>query len=408
MNPLAAAKFNLAIKRQIKVALKTILHLSLLVLLVGCGSQGRLLAEDRLFLNLNLEFLDAYDLPKQTFQNTPVGGLSAIAYDRKRDRYYAVSDDRSRNAPARFYTLAINLKQPGYNLATEKVKISSIKVEDVTFIKNEQGELYPPNTTDTEGIALSPRNSVFISSEGIPHLGIAPFIKEFDQKTGILQQTLPLPQRYFPDPDAKQPKGMSENLGFESLTIFPQQGLSSDPFRLFAAIEGALQQDSDRLPNGGTPLRLLHYGINPIGPPVLIAEHLYLLEPAPTGAVKSGLSDLLALDREGYWLSLERHLGLLGYQAKIFQVITAGGTDTSSILAMQNNLSTIVPVQKRLLLDLDTLGIELENLEGMTLGPRLADGSQTLVIISDDNFSADQKTQVLLFKLRDRKLTRIF
>jgi hypothetical protein len=74
---------------------------------------------------------------------------------------------------------------------------------------------------------------------------------------------------------------------------------------------------------------------------------------------------------------------------------------------MQNNLSTIVPVQKRLLLDLDTLGIELENLEGMTLGPRLADGSQTLVVISDDNFSADQKTQVLLFKLRDRKLTGI-
>lgn len=390
------AGINFPIKR----AVRTILHLILLVLLVGCGMTGRVLAEDRLFLDLELEFLDAYDLPKQTFQNTPVGGLSAIAYDRQRDRYYAVSDDRSRLAPARFYTLAITLKQP----EPDKAQIAAIAVEKVTLLKNAQGETFPPNTTDTEGLALSPRHSVFISSEGIPHLKVAPFIKEFDLQTGNMLHTLPLPQRYLPDPEAQAPQGMSENLGFESLTIFPQQGLSSDPFRLFAAIEGALQQDSDRMDDGRVPLRILHYGINPIGPPGLIAEHLYLLEPAPLGAVKSGLSDLMALDREGYWLTLERHLGLMGFQAKIFQAITAGGTDTSSILAMKDNLSTITPVQKRLLLDLDTLGIELENLEGMTLGPHLADGSQTLVIISDDNFSAEQKTQVLLFKLRDRKL----
>lgn len=391
-------------QRRIRLLFQAILHLILLVLLVGCGIEGRVLAEDRLFLDLELEFLDAYDLPRQTWQGTPVGGLSAIAYDRKRDRYYVVSDDRSNKAPARFYTLAINLKQSEPNPSANKTQIDSIRVEAVTLLKNAQGETYPPNTTDTEGIALSPRNSVFISSEGIPHLGVAPFIQEFDLKTGNLQHTLPLPQRYLPDPDAKNPRGMSENLGFESLAIFPQQGLSSDPFRLFAAIEGALQQDTARMPDGQVPLRLLHYGINPIGPPGLIAEHLYLLDSAPTGAVKSGLSDLMTLDREGYWLTLERHFGLYGYQAKIFQAITAGGTDTSQMLAMNGNLSAVTPIQKRLLLDLNNIGIELDNLEGMTLGPRLPDGNQSLILISDDNFSAEQKTQVLLFKLRDRKL----
>ncbi|MEM6840530.1 MAG: esterase-like activity of phytase family protein, partial [Cyanobacteria bacterium P01_C01_bin.120] len=41
----------------------------------------------------------------------------------------------------------------------------------------------------------------------------------------------------------------------------------------------------------------------------------------------------------------------------------------------------------------------IDNLEGMTLGPPLPDGSATLWLISDDNFSDDQTTQVWLFRL---------
>ena len=43
--------------------------------------------------------------------------------------------------------------------------------------------------------------------------------------------------------------------------------------------------------------------------------------------------------------------------------------------------------------------IDLDNLEGMTFGPRFADGSQTLFLVSDDNFNAEQTTQLLLFRL---------
>lgn len=43
-------------------------------------------ADKRIFLDISLEFLDEYQLPKMTFEETPVGGLSAIAYDRQRDR----------------------------------------------------------------------------------------------------------------------------------------------------------------------------------------------------------------------------------------------------------------------------------------------------------------------------------
>ena len=56
-------------------------------------------------------------------------------------------------------------------------------------------------------------------------------------------------------------------------------------------------------------------------------------------------------------------------------------------------------MKKTLLLDLRTLGIPLDNIEGMTLGPQLPDGRRSLVLVSDNNFAASQFTQFLLFAL---------
>ncbi|NEO01152.1 MAG: esterase-like activity of phytase family protein, partial [Moorea sp. SIO3I7] len=61
------------------------------------------------------------------------------------------------------------------------------------------------------------------------------------------------------------------------------------------------------------------------------------------------------------------------------------------------------PLQKKLLLDLSELGIYLDNLEGMTLGPRLSDGTQSLILVSDNNFSEAQVTQFLLFGIKGFK-----
>ena len=56
-------------------------------------------------------------------------------------------------------------------------------------------------------------------------------------------------------------------------------------------------------------------------------------------------------------------------------------------------------MKKTLLLDLRTLGIPLDNVEGMTLGPKLPDGRRSLMLVSDNNFAASQFTQFLLFAL---------
>lgn len=48
---------------------------------------------------------------------------------------------------------------------------------------------------------------------------------------------------------------------------------------------------------------------------------------------------------------------------------------------------------------MDDLGIFIDNVEGITFGPKLANGNQSLVLVTDNNFSDKQKTQVLVFEV---------
>lgn len=372
-----------------------ILALIIIIGLSACGTMPQISAEERLFPAITLEFLDKYDILPQTFQETSIGGLSAITYDRQRDRFYALSDDRSQQAPARFYTLKIDLA----NTDDQPATIEGVTVENVTFLKDSTGQTYSSQTIDPEGIALSPRGTLFISSEGVPNEGINPFIGEFDSTTGQLQQEIRLPKRYLiaTDPET-EPQGVENNLGFEPLTISATSNVKDDPFRIFTATEASLKQDTASTPPVNIPVRLLHYVISPVGPPVLLAEHLYLLDETPKGAISNGLTELLALPREGSWLSLERTFGMFGFGAKLFQVVNSAASETSTIASFKEGIEGIKPLRKKLLLDLETLDVELDNLEGMTLGPR-TNGSETLFLISDDNFNSEQSTQLLLFKL---------
>jgi hypothetical protein len=395
-------RLRLRISRKLLSLLSVVAIALLSLVMAGCDPSQALTAEERTFLNLSLNFLGEYQLPKMKFKDTPVGGLSAITYDRQRDRFYALSDDRSQYAPARFYTLQLILDRtdPG------KIGLEKVEVEDVTFLKNENGETFPKGSLDTEGIALSPQRNVFISSEGSPKQGIAPFIREFDLKTGQQRRSLGIPERYLPADNTKEeqpPRGVQENLGFESLTVEPGSSLAAatgDPFRLFTATESALVQDSLPSTSIQSPrIRLMHYLIGNITRPMVVTEQLYLLDPAPSGAIRHGLTDLLTLDSGGHFLTLERSYGFLGGSAKIYQVATGAATDTSGIETLKGDVSRIDAVKKKLLLDLSELGIYLDNLEGMTLGPRLPDGSQSLVLVSDNNFNDIQLTQFLLFRL---------
>lgn len=378
------------------------LALILLTICTACAPPPAV-AKDRSFPEMSLEFLGEYQLPKINFEGAPVGGLSGITYDSKgmsgvtskAYRFYALSDDPSENGDARFYSLRLDLT----SVDSPNIGLKKVTVEGVTYLKKADGETFSWGSINPEGISLSPRNSVLIASEGVTHVGIPPFLGEFDLKTGKMRGNLPIPKRYIPDAsDEKQQQGVLDNLGFESLTIDPETfspgGL--DPFRVFVATEAPLMQDVD--PEQASKLRLLHYIIVD-KTAQLVSENLYTLDQVPL-SILNGLTELVAVGG-GQFLSLERSFGLSGYGARIYQVAVGAATDTSRINSFKGR-SAVEPVRKKLLLDLTELGIPLYNFEGMTLGPRLPDGSQSLVLVSDDNFDEGQKTQFILFSLKGK------
>ena len=359
--------------------------------IAGCSGVP-ISAQERLFSRYRLELLDEYRL---TDGSRTFGGLSGISFDPKEGRYYAISDDRSNQAPARFYTLNVAITPEG--------KFAEVAIESEVALKDADGNTVPAGRIDPEGISVAPGGTVFVASEGGSSADVSPFIAQFDRASGQFLQALPLPPRYLPAEDGST-RGVQNNLGFESLTLghAGRTAPESDPYRVFAATEGALV--ADKLPLGSgepTRVRLLHYLVGPMGEPTPISEHAYLLDPAPLGSIGYGLSELLAIPPAGHFLSLERGYGLGGFSAKLFEVVIANATDTSRMESLGGDLRQLVPVQKQLILDFSNLDIEIDNLEGMTLGPRLADGSQSLILLSDNNFSDRQFTQLLLFRLSE-------
>ncbi|MGF1990542.1 MAG: esterase-like activity of phytase family protein [Nostoc sp. ZfuVER08] len=338
----------------------------------------------------SIKFIGEVTLPKNLiFQKTEVGGLSGITYDAKNNLYYAISDDRGQKANTRFYTLKIDLSKGS-------LQKNGVTVVNVTTLLNENGQKFPSGETDTEGIALTNKDTVFISSEGDVRKFINPFIKEFSLSSGKEITTLPIPNKFLPDKKGQQ--GIRNNLAFESLTITP------DKKYLFTATENALIQDgSAAQPKIGTPCRILQYNLLTKQPE---KEFLYPTEAvAPflnlTGKFASGLPDIFALDNQGNFLSLERSFTGLGFAVSLFQVSLQGADDIhniDSLLAV--NSKNIKPVQKKLLLDLRTLDVVLDNIEGLTLGPKLPDGQHSLILISDNNFNSLQRTQILAFKVK--------
>ncbi|MBX9735484.1 MAG: esterase-like activity of phytase family protein [Phycisphaerales bacterium] len=337
----------------------------------------------------NLRYIGQQTLPTATvFGGTQVGGLSGLTYNALTNSYLAISDDRSAINPARFYSLNIDVN--GSNVNTT--------FTGVTTLLQPNGTPYAINSLDTEGIALSSTGTVYVSSEGEASIlrQSNPFVNEYTQ-AGAFVRALPVNSRYIPtfsDPGtfANQIGGVRNNLAFESLTITP------DASSLFTATENALIQDGPAAGVGvGSSSRIVRYNLA-TGLPS--GEFLYRVNPvaaapAPAGSfTTNGLVELLALDNR-YLLALERSFSTgVGNAVSLYLIDLQGATDISGINSLVG-APGVVGVQRTLLLDLGTLGITLDNLEALALGPVLPTGEQTLIVLSDNNFSSLQVTQVI-------------
>ncbi|MGH3813522.1 MAG: esterase-like activity of phytase family protein [Pseudonocardiaceae bacterium] len=109
------------------------------------------------------------------------------------------------------------------------------------------------------------------------------------------------------------------------------------------------------------------------------------------------MSSLISYDERtpNRFLALERGFAFgVGTKGRVYKFSTAGASN----VLYQHSLTDAPfrPVRKTLLFDLDDIGVaRTDNVEGITWGPPLPSGERTLLIVSDNNFSQNQRTQII-------------
>jgi hypothetical protein len=330
--------------------------------------------------------------PDTVFDSTVVGGLSGISYDPGSQLYYIISDDRSSKNAARFYTARITL--------------SDNTIDHVEFVSTRpwldvSGEAFPRLDTtarppvvppDPEGIAFDERRQLlYWSSEGEriaddPHGPVLrdPWVRIATLDGGYVGEfALPPMLRM-----SAEPTGPRQNNVLEGLTLSPSGRY------LWAGMEGPGYNDGETpTETAGALTRITRFDVESR---VATAQYAYPLDPVTAGAGGgNGLSDLVALDDENF-LAIERGFGT-HTAARIYRVSVG---DAEDVLARPSLTGPSVrTMRKTLLVDLANTIQPLDNVEGITMGPLLPDGRQSLVLVSDDNFSPTQITQFLAFAL---------
>jgi hypothetical protein len=316
-----------------------------------------------------LSFSDALD--KTTFQNTSLGGLSALSLTHGGAK--AIVDNQG-TTQARYYDLAFGKQGP--------------KVTKVTPLTQPDGTPFTGQNFDGEGLVALKDGTVLASSE------TEPAIRRFS-RTGKQIDQLPVPDRFRVAPAGQA----TTNLTFEGL------GLSPDGRTLWVGMEGPLAPDGATAA-GGNRLRFLRYEIDRQGHWQLAGQVGYVADPA------LGVAELQVVD-DGQLLVLERGFQAgVGNTVRIYQAFLKGADDVTNEPTLARD--GLHFVYKRLLADLvdcPTAGATnpgtqrnplLDNVEGLAIGPRLPGGTRLLLLISDDNFSATEVTRLYALRARLR------
>ncbi|WHO71390.1 esterase-like activity of phytase family protein [Rhizobium sp. BT03] len=335
---------------------------------------------------ISLSYLGEFVIPTGHMENgVEFGGISGLDFDPSTGHYLAISDDRSERAPARFYELDVDVDASG---------LKGVSIVKQTTLKDKNGEPFAARTVDPESIRLG-KDGLYWGSEGDGKALLPPFIRVTAPDGSFLRE-FKLPEGFAPTADKST--GIRDNLAFEDLAVAP----SGD---VFVGVEAALYQDG---PNPslttGSLSRIIRYD-GATGEPK--AQYVYPVSPIPQAATKpdggndNGMSEMLALD-DHRLLAVERSYAQgYGNTIKITMMDLADATDLSAIASLAKTDQRVVPARKSQVLDLRAIGLVPDNIEAMSLG-KAKDGTDILILGSDNNFSTAQKTQFYAFKVLKR------
>lgn len=346
-----------------------------------------------------LRLIGEYDVPHNlSFKNTTIGGLSGIDYDSKHDVYYMICDDRSAINPARYYTAKIFFNEK---------QIDSVVFVNTTTLLQKNGTAYPnskqdpAHTPDPEALRYNPVTGQMIwTSEGERIVKGKDTVLENPAITlispnGKYIDTFPLPKnlRMHATENGPRQNGVLEGLSFAN-------GYKN----FYVNVEEPLYEDGPRadLTENNPWIRFYKYDV---ATKKNTAQYAYKLDPIaypsiPADGFKiNGVPDILSIGNDQF-IVLERSFstGRMPCTIKLFLADAKGASDIRKINSLKETPAA-KPITKKLLLNMDSLGVYVDNVEGVTFGPTLPNGHKTLVLVADNNFLVFERTQFFVFEI---------
>lgn len=322
--------------------------------------------------------------PKLTVNKEAVGGLSGFFWEN--GKLIAVSDDRGKFGPPRFYELTLKL--------TDKAEMTVGKAQHFKDVPAAW-------VMDLEGLAPLSGGDLLLTTEGDNNKKPRALPRIFvSSSAGVYKSEIAIPDKFLPETIGLQKKGVENNRAFEGLSIHPgTQGF-------FAMNEFPIIQDqSDDDQN--LWLRILEFSKDKDQYAVK-AEYPYMLSRLPKNdagiEVFRGVSEILATP-DTRMIVLERGARLtksgIAYTGALYLTDLAGAKDVSSVKNLSDGKTTAL--KKEMLVDFEELlkGQKVENFEALAWGPNLPDGRKTLLVLSDNNFSSKEKTTLLVFAVKE-------
>lgn len=327
--------------------------------------------------------------------NTPInafGGLSAIDYTGSEDRYVVLSDrgagDGAASFPCRYHHIILKVDTAKRSVAAQLASTTMLKdaqnhpmTGSLATLKGWNQEQRCPSY-DPEGIRYLGGDGVLISDE------YGPYIDRFDNR-GSLTKSFRLPEAFGLSEKKNPPfvTGAFSNRGLEGVSLSP------DGKTIVGAMQGPLVQDG-RIENKkcyGVWTRWLVIDADT----GVSKQWVYRLEDESTG-----VSEVLWVDDHRF-LVLERDstFGEMAKFKRIYLADASGASDVSEITSIkQGPPNDKVILRKSLLIDLLDPAYEFsgpdapEKPEGITWGPKLADGRRLLVVCFDNDFDPSKST----------------
>lgn len=333
--------------------------------MVGCKSS------DLETTNLSLKFLSELIVPDNVLiDGTEVGGLSGI--DFYNNQYYLVCDD-SKNPRVYFATIDI----------TDTV-ISNISVDSVLFVKDSLHFL------DLESIRYSSQfNEIILTSEGHINTKENPALFSINEQ-GQVVRSFKIPSMFSVDSNQiPRHNGTLEGLS-----------LSYDKSGYWIAMELPLKADGEepKFKEAKSPIRITYINSTTEAPQ---KQFPYFLDPIaknPNGNFAvNGLTDLIEYKKDVFIVIERSYSGGYDNQGntiKLYKVDCKSASNTLEMGSLKDGNFTAA--KKELLLNFEDFRSELtnqsiDNIEGIALGPKLSNGNNSLLLVSDNNFNRTEK-----------------